>query len=108
MNSENAGDVVRCPCDCKSLPEFTHEEALRAVDFLGVPEWDIGQKLTGNVFKDTLEYRRMVGELVAEGMNEEREHCDVTGGDSIQTAKIALAHLKEDPYYYERLKRAGL
>jgi len=30
---------------------------------------------------------------------------DVTGDDPIVTGKIALAHMKEFPDYYERLKR---
>lgn len=37
------------------------------------------------------------------GLNVELEHRDVTGGDPILTAKIALAHLRERPDYYERL-----
>jgi hypothetical protein len=30
---------------------------------------------------------------------------DVTGDDPIVTGKIALAHLKQVPYYYESLER---
>ncbi|MDD8013265.1 MAG: hypothetical protein PHX05_07300 [Acidobacteriota bacterium] len=47
-------------------------------------------------------------ETLAEGMNVELEHCDVTHGDTLMTAKIALAHLREDPEYYQKLKKAGL
>ena len=45
------------------------------------------------------------------GMDVEYEHgshdpqTDVTGDDPILTGKIALAHLKEFPDYYERLER---
>ncbi len=45
------------------------------------------------------------------GMDVELEHglhdlqTDVTGSDPIVTGKIALAHLKELPDYYTRLKR---
>jgi len=39
------------------------------------------------------------------GLNEELEHKDVTGGDLKTTAKIALAHLKEDSRYYTKLKK---
>jgi hypothetical protein len=45
------------------------------------------------------------------GMEVELEHgtrdpaTDVTGDDPIVTGKIALAHLKEFPDYYTRLKR---
>jgi hypothetical protein len=47
---------------------------------------------------------------VATGMNVESEHgtrfpdLDVTGDDPVITAKIALAHLREFPDYYERLE----
>jgi phage terminase small subunit len=39
------------------------------------------------------------------GMNVELEHQDVTHGDLVQTAKIAIAHLKEVPDYYTKLKK---
>lgn len=39
------------------------------------------------------------------GMNVEREHFDVTHCNRMLTAKIALAHLRERPDYYQRLKR---
>ena len=45
------------------------------------------------------------------GMNVELEHgshdpqTDVTGSDPVVTGKIALAHLKEFPDYYTRLKK---
>ena len=47
---------------------------------------------------------------VAAGMNVELEHgkqfpdLDVTGDDPVVTVKIALAHLREFPDYYERLE----
>lgn len=40
-----------------------------------------------------------------QGMDVELEHQDVTGGDPVLTGMIALAHLKEDPRYYEKLAR---
>ncbi len=48
-------------------------------------------------------------EVVRDGMNVELEHGTrfgdlyVTGDDPVMTAKIALAHLREFPDYYERL-----
>ena len=39
-------------------------------------------------------------------MEEEMEHADITDGDRVLTAKIVRAHLKEDPYYYSKLKEA--
>lgn len=41
----------------------------------------------------------------AEGIRVEMEHKDITGGDPIKTAKIALAHLRERPDYYTQLKK---
>ncbi len=48
-------------------------------------------------------------EQIRAGMNVELEHgtrfqdLDVTGDDPVLTVKIALAHLREFPDYYERL-----
>lgn len=42
-------------------------------------------------------------EEILMGINNELEHKDVTGGDLIKTAKIALAHFKEDKLYYKHI-----
>ena len=39
------------------------------------------------------------------GMAVELEHQDITHGDPYMTAKIVLAHLKELPDYYTKLKK---
>jgi hypothetical protein len=71
----------------------TPEEARRVGDAIGV-DWD----------SFDLEQFRF-------GMDVEFEHgsddpqTDVTGDDPVLTGKIALAHIKEFPDYYERLKR---
>jgi GNAT superfamily N-acetyltransferase len=44
-------------------------------------------------------------DLLREGMAVEREHADLTRRDAIQTARIALAHLRERRDYYKRLKQ---
>lgn len=41
---------------------------------------------------------------LARGMNVELEHADLTGGDPLETAEIAIDHLKESPDYYKKLK----
>lgn len=41
---------------------------------------------------------------IREGMNVEREHADVTK-DAVSILKIALAHLRETPSYYRKLKK---
>jgi hypothetical protein len=71
----------------------TLDEALRAGDAIGV------------------DWTRCDVEQLRKGMDVEREHgshdpqTDVTHDDPILTAKIALAHIKEFPDYYERLER---
>ncbi len=71
----------------------TNEEARRVGDAIGV-DWSRF---------DLEQFRR--------GMDVEFEHgahdpqTDVTGDDPIVTGKIALAHMKEFPDYYERLDR---
>ena len=47
---------------------------------------------------DTLEQFR-------QGLEEEQEHADITHGDPLMTAKIVLAHLREDVQYYTHLKQ---
>lgn len=37
------------------------------------------------------------------GLDIELEHFDLTKGDLRKTARIAIAHLKEDPSYYKYL-----
>ena len=71
----------------------TSDEARRVGDEIGV-DWS----------RFDLEQFRL-------GMDVEYEHgshdpqTDVTGNDPIVTGKIALAHMKEFPDYYERLER---
>jgi Protein of unknown function (DUF5661) len=69
------------------------EEARRVGDAIGI-DWD-----------------RCDLEQFRKGMDVEYEHgshdaqTDVTHDDPILTGKIALAHMKEFPDYYERLER---
>jgi len=44
----------------------------------------------------------------AMGIGIESEHTDTVGDNEETFAKIALDHLKEDPSYYSKLKKAGL
>ena len=74
--------------------EFNKEEVLKIAEKIGI-NWE-------NVLFDVEQFRI--------GMNVELEHgshdteTDVTGDDPILTGKIAWAHLKELPDYYDRLK----
>lgn len=69
------------------------EEARRVGDAIGV-DWEVFDI-----------------ELFRQGMDVEFEHgsqdpqTNVTNDDPITTGKIALAHMKEFPDYYERLER---
>lgn len=76
-----------------------------------------------NAQRTTLDEAKRVGDTIGvdwnqfdleqfrAGMDVEFEHgghdaqTDVTGDDPILTGKIALAHMKEFPDYYERLER---
>ena len=104
----------RCPCDCKSLPPFTLEEAERVISYLGEDAFVDVPVFMGEVGPSSPKeeqdrvYSAALQAMLVEGMNKEREHCDITRGDPLQTAKIALAHLKEDTEYYTKLKKTGL
>lgn len=88
--------VIVTPQEGMSVTETrrtTTEEARRVGDEIGV-DWSSF---------DLEQFRS--------GMDVEFEHgshdpqTDVTGDDPIVTGKIALAHMKEFPDYYERLER---
>ncbi len=71
---------------------FTAEEAKR-----------IGEKLGVNWSKFDIEQYRMGLEVELEhGLND--PETNVTDDDKLMTGKIALAHLKEYPDYYTRLR----
>ena len=73
---------------------FTTEDAVAALAVAGI---DISHEQYGF-------------DAVRDGMNVELEHgtrfpdLDVSGDDPVVTLKIALAHLREFPDYYERLE----
>ena len=77
----------------KAKKEFSEEEAREVGEKLGV-KWD---KFSVDQFR--------------RGMNVELEHgkrdadTNVSKDDPLITGKIALAHLKEFPDYYERLEK---
>lgn len=47
-------------------------------------------------------------EQLKKGQQTEQEHNDITHGNFAMVTKIAKAHLREDPNYYTKLKKAGL
>lgn len=127
VEAESTG-VVPCPCDCKKLPEFHEADAVEVIRYLtsvpytaeyGPSDPSLRPSIS-RIKSLNIEVHQTPEEAdkedpgdtlvtrILEGMNEEREHCDITHGDAVLTAKIALVHLKEDPQYYEKLKKAGL
>lgn len=68
---------------------FTHEEAGKVADLLGL----------------NLKREKFGLSDFKEGLNVELEHKDVTHAQAIATGKIALAHLRETPDYYRKLKQ---
>ncbi|MDO8634897.1 MAG: DUF5661 family protein [Dehalococcoidia bacterium] len=98
----------RCPCECDKLPEFSVKEAEAAGVALGYINLDTDVL---NNYEDPEHLIPNMGsklEKLRTGMQVEREHCDVTHGDPLLTARIALSHLREDEDYYWNLKKAGL
>jgi hypothetical protein len=49
-----------------------------------------------------------INDQIKMGLQIEKEHNDITHGNKKITRKIVNAHLKEDPKYYTKLKKAGL
>lgn len=101
----------RCPCDCKTLPEFTEADVFKALNYLTDEDDEGEEQVSRKRFWTSLatEEEKARFDQLRIGMNVElKEHCDVTRGDAILTARIALAHLTENPSYYSILKKAGL
>lgn len=60
----------------------------------------IGQKIGikwGNLNIDPIQLKK--------GISIEAEHKDITKGNKKMQARIAMAHLKEDPKYYSKLSK---
>lgn len=60
-----------------------------------------------------LDISKFKDEELIKGFDTEKEHqkikkLDVVKGDEANILKIALAHLDEDPHYYEKLTKAKL
>jgi hypothetical protein len=81
------GLAIRRGFEARRNPSFTVADAQRALDALGV-------RPRGYTAAD-----------LARGMNVELEHRDVTHADPLLTARVALAHLRESPRYYDELAR---
>jgi hypothetical protein len=64
--------------------------------------------------KDGLNIFPFERQELIDGINTEIEHkksgkdIDVIGNHEEKMLKIAMAHLREDPHYYKKLKKAGL
>ena len=85
----------------KNIFKFTEADAQAAAHMLGlqfVPLKELTKK------KD-----RQPNEVCPcqflKGLNTELEHINITGGNLLATAKIALVHLLELPDYYTRLEK---
>jgi SPP1 gp7 family putative phage head morphogenesis protein len=65
-----------------------------------------GIQVTGDLLNQIASQYNYKGDLeeLRIGIDEEQEHADVVGEDIGKIALIALAHLKEDPKYYSKLK----
>ncbi|MFW9965949.1 MAG: DUF5661 family protein [Candidatus Thorarchaeota archaeon] len=71
---------------------FTIEEAKDVGEKLGI-KWDEF---------DTEQFRKGMDVELEHGKRD--QHTNVTNDDPLMTGKIALAHLKEFPDYYDRLE----
>jgi hypothetical protein len=72
---------------------FSKEEAKGIGERLGI-DWEV---------VDLEEFQMGLAVELEHGTHD--PETDVTGDDEVLTAKIALAHLREFPDYYTRLKR---
>ena len=88
--------------EVKPLPSKFTEEDVAAVknalglEFVALPEL---------VKSTSRQPNQLCPTQLLKGLTVELEHIDVTNGDLLLTAKIALAHLRELPDYYDRLEK---
>jgi len=81
------------------------------IGFLGLVKATLGLRKSGEALckqvGDQLgvDWNEVDLDEFCDGMFVEEEHRDVTGGNAVTTAKIVLAHLKEDPHYYTKLEK---
>ena len=79
-------------------------------------EYNIWLEVNQNIKKIADEGKVDISKLdvkqIQMGMKVEEEHSgkmgkdtDVTGGDPVKVLKICVAHLREDPKYYTKLKK---
>lgn len=87
----------------KTLKEFLAEELVK---FDAVKAAETASQLKIDFSAEDFEIEDFL-----KGMNVEAEHgkddpqTNVTNDDPVLTGKIALAHLKEDPKYYDKLQK---
>ena len=84
--------------DFTAKTTFTSEEACSIGEQIGV-DWATAPF-------DVEQFRMGIDVKLEHGLHDPQ--TDVTGSDPIVTGKIALAHLKEFPDYYTRLKKMEL
>jgi hypothetical protein len=90
---ENIEKILDGECDCQNINDETCIETI--IDKFN--ETDAAEVKTDFKLNYPLDD-------ILEGLNIELEHKDITGGDLEETAKIVIAHLKERPDYYKKLK----
>jgi hypothetical protein len=70
----------------------------------GESKGDKEEKLNKDLMEADMEKEEPEEDQAKMGMEIEKEHDDLTGGDKKKTKMIVDAHLKEDKKYYSKLK----
>jgi len=72
------------------------------------------EKIQNIADKGNIDIKGLKSSELAMGLRTEKEHTGKMGKDTevasndVDVLKIAVAHLREDPNYYSKLKKAGL
>jgi hypothetical protein len=85
----------------KKMFEFTEADVEAAAHMMGLELIPIKELMK----KKDRQHNQVAPCQLLKGLNVETEHMDITGGNLLATAHIAVAHLQELPDYYNRLEK---
>lgn len=117
INEINTKDVLSVKLDSEDIQMLEEANPLNDVD-----QEPVNPQTAITALKNSVYFSKWQGLIRAAGQNpdnydinefaaglkEEQEHAGTVGGDEIKIAEIVLDHLREDPKYYAKLKKAGL
>lgn len=112
LNSKGALSVTLDKDDLANLEAMKEEQVDAAEEIAKLKEQgSTGDKSGGEAFsikRTPTPIQNTFGMEFLMGMKDEQEHLEEVEGDQHKVAQIVMDHLKDDPEYYSKLRKAGL